>query len=66
VLSCYNSTAGDWKASNQSLTQIRKSPSKEGILTAKFAKKSQRSQRANYLFIKMLPILCSRCVILNH
>ncbi|RKY68176.1 MAG: hypothetical protein DRQ02_05005 [Candidatus Latescibacterota bacterium] len=28
------------------------------FFTAKFAKKSQRSQRGNHLFIKMLPILC--------
>ena len=35
----------------------------KAFLTAKFAKKSQGSQRANYLFIKMLPILCSRCVL---
>ena len=33
------------------------------FFTAKFAKKSQRSQRDNHLFIKMLPILYSVCFI---
>jgi len=34
----------------------------KAFLTAKFANKSQGSQRANYLFIKTLPTLCPRCV----
>jgi len=33
------------------------------FFTAKFAKQSQRSQRGNYLFMKMLRILCPRCVL---
>ena len=33
------------------------------FFTAKFAKQSQRSQKGNYLFIKMLRILCPRCVL---
>ncbi|RKY70300.1 MAG: hypothetical protein DRQ24_09525 [Candidatus Latescibacterota bacterium] len=39
------------------------------FLTAKFAKKSQSSQRGNYLFIKMLPIFAPVAffaVISNH
>jgi len=35
----------------------------KAFLTAKFAKKSQKMQRANYLFIKKLPTLCPRCVL---
>jgi len=41
----------------------------KGFFTAKFANKSQRSQKANYLFIKTLPTLCPVvffAVILNH
>jgi len=41
----------------------------KAFLTAKFAKKSQRSQRGNYLFIKTLPTLCPVAffaVVLNH
>ena len=40
----------------------------KAFLAAKFAKRSQRSQRGNYLFIKMLPILSAVAffaVILN-
>ena len=36
---------------------------KRHFLTAKFAKKSQRSQKGNHLFIKMLPMLSTRCLL---
>jgi len=44
---------------------------KEGMyqktsLTAKFAKKSQRPQRGNYPFIKMLPTLHPRCILCSY
>jgi len=35
----------------------------KAFLTAKFANQSQGSERANYLFIKVLPTLYSRCVL---
>jgi len=35
----------------------------KAFLTAKFAKKSQRPQRGNYVFIKTLPVLCHRCLL---
>ena len=39
--------------------------SKKAFLTAKFATQAQGSQRANCLFIKMLPVLPLRSLLLS-